>query len=163
MEKQRWAIFDLDNTIANINNRLKASTDPKTGKLDYSLLHNVEYIKLYDTPIKSTIDLMKNLSNFGIKILILTARADTTKVVTIDWLFKNNVRYDKLMMKSLKDTYMKSNQWKENNMQSFMEKNNLTPESIILSADDHSKNITMFESWGIPCLDPNKLITITNG
>tara|TARA_B100001094_G_scaffold115340_1_gene111272 strand:- start:1008 stop:1484 length:477 start_codon:yes stop_codon:yes gene_type:complete len=158
MERERWAIFDLDNTIADINERLKASTDPKTGRLDYGLLHNREYIKLYDKPIKSTIDLMKNLSDFGVKILILTARADKTKVVTLDWLFKNNVRYDSLIMKNFENTYTKSFEWKEKQLHKFMDNKNISYEQIILSSDDYGKNQTMFESWGIPCLDPNVLI-----
>ena len=158
MERERWAIFDLDNTIADINERLQASTDSKTGKLDYGLLHNRKYIELYDKPIKSTIDLMKNLSDFGIKILILTARADKTKVVTLDWLFKNNVRYDSLIMKNFENTYTKSFEWKEKQLHKFMDNKNISYEQVILSIDDYGKNQTMFESWGIPCLDPNILI-----
>jgi phosphoserine phosphatase len=159
MERERWAIFDLDNTIANINERLKASTDTITGKLNYNLLHDKELIRLHDKPIKGTIELIKNLSDFGVKILILTARADETRAVTIDWLSKNNVKYDNLIMKSFKDTYVKSFHWKEKQMHNFMNKYNITYEQIILSSDDYGRNQTMFESWGIPCLDPNVLYT----
>ena len=155
MEKQRWAIFDLDNTIANINDRLQKSTI--NDKLNYKLLHNQEYIKLYDKPIKATIDLVNVLSAFNIRILILTARADSTRSVTVDWLLKNNVIYDALIMKTLKDTYVKSFEWKEKQMHKFMDKYNISYEQIILSSDDYGKNQTMFESWGIPCLDPNIL------
>jgi len=155
MERQRWAIFDLDNTIADINERLKAASP--NGKLDYKLLHNKNYIKKYDKPIQATIDLVNTLSNFGVKILILTARSEDTKEVTIDWLFKNSVVYDSLIMKSFKDTYIKSFEWKEKQMHKFMDKYNISYEQIILSSDDYGKNQTMFESWGIPCLDPNVL------
>ena len=62
-------------------------------------------------------------------------------------------------MKSYKDTYMKSSTWKEKQLIKFIEENNITSEHIILAADDHKPNQTMFESWGIPCLDP---FNITN-
>ena len=155
MEKQRWAIFDLDNTIADINERLKAASP--NSKLDYKLLHNEKYIELYDKPIKATIDLINVLNSFNVRILILTARADSTRAVTVDWLFRNNVVYDSLIMKSFKDTYVKSFEWKEKQMHKFMDKYNISYEQIILSSDDYGKNQTMFESWGIPCLDPNIL------
>ena len=67
-------------------------------------------------------------------------------------------------MKSYKDTYVKSNTWKEKQLLKFIEENNITSEHIILAADDHKSNQTMFESWGIPCLDPlYNLNTIANG
>jgi phosphoserine phosphatase len=152
---KRWAIFDLDNTIADINNRLAVAS--KSGKLDYSKLHNPELIRT-DEPMYETIDLINDLANFNVNIFILSARFDSTLSVTKEWLMFHNVPYDKLVLKSYKDTYIKSNSWKEKQLLKFIEENNITPEHIILAADDYAPNQTMFESWGIPCLDP----TITN-
>jgi len=156
MEKQRWAIFDLDGTIADIGYRLDQST--VNGKLDYKKLHDPSLIQ-FDEPIKETIDLIKNLRKFDVKIFILTARFDSTEKVTVEWLDKHEVYFDELIMKSRKDTYIKSDGWKEKQMHKFMEKRNVSYEQIILSSDDYGKNQTMFESWGIPCLDPNVLYT----
>ena len=152
---KKWAIFDLDNTIANINNRLAVAS--KSGKLDYSKLHDHELIRT-DEPMYETIDLINDLANFNVNIFILSARFDSTLSVTKEWLMFHNVPYDKLVLKSYKDTYIKSNSWKEKQLLKFIEENNITPEHIILAADDYAPNQTMFESWGIPCLDP----TITN-
>jgi len=143
---KRWAIFDLDNTIADINDRLAAAS--YSGKLDYSKLHDPELIKT-DKPMYETIDLMNDLANFNVSIFILTGRFATTKEVTEQWLHTYNVPYDKLIMKSYKDTYMKSDRWKEKELHKFNNLNN-----IILACDDHKKNQYMFESYGIPCLDP---------
>jgi phosphoglycolate phosphatase-like HAD superfamily hydrolase len=143
---KRWAIFDLDNTIADINDRLAVASS--SGKLNYSKLHDPELIKT-DKPIYETIDLMNDLANFNVSIFILTGRFATTKEVTEQWLNTYNVPYDKLVMKSYKDTYMKSDKWKERELHKFNNLNN-----IILACDDHKKNQYMFESYGIPCLDP---------
>lgn len=148
---KRWAIFDLDNTIADINDRLAVAS--YSGKLDYNRLHDPELIRA-DKPIYETIDLMNDLANFNVSIFILTGRFESTLAVTKEWLIFHNVPYDKLVMKSYKDTYMKSSTWKEKQLRKFIEENNITPEHIILAADDHKPNQTMFELWGIPCLDP---------
>jgi len=156
MEKQRWAIFDLDNTIADMNTRLNLSM--VNGKLDYEKLHHKTYIA-FDEPMYNTIDLINSLTCFNVKIFILTGRYDSTRKETLKWLHNNDVYFDKLVMKSNKDKYVKSEEWKEKQMHKFMEDLKLSYEQIILSSDDHSKNQTMFESWGIPCLDPNVLCT----
>ena len=158
---KRWAIFDLDNTIADMSARLEAST--VNGKLNYGKFHNIDLVK-QDTPMQETIDLISNLANFNIGIFILTGRFESTKQVTERWLSNYNVSYDKLVMKSYKDTYIKSNTWKEKQLLKFIEENNITSEHIILAADDNKANQTMFESWAIPCLDPlYNLNTIANG
>jgi len=158
---KRWAIFDLDNTIADMSARLEAST--VNGKLNYGKFHNIDLVK-QDTPMQETIDLINNLANFNVGIFILTGRFESTKQVTDQWLSNYNVSYDKLVMKSYKDTYIKSNTWKEKQLLKFIEENNITSEHIILAADDNKANQTMFESWGIPCLDPlYNLNTIANG
>ena len=158
---KRWAIFDLDNTIAKIDKRLAKAT--VNGKLDYNLLHE-EYLITQDTPMHDTIDLINSLATFNVGIFILTGRFESTRGATEEWLNYYNVPYDKLVMKSYKDTYMKSSTWKEKQLRKFIEENNITPEHIILAADDHKPNQTMFELWGIPCLDPlYNLNTIANG
>ena len=158
---KRWAIFDLDNTIAKIDKRLAKAT--VNGKLDYKLLHQ-EYLITQDTPMHDTIDLINSLASFNVGIFILTGRFESTKRSTEEWLTYWRVPYDKLVMKSYKDTYKKSNAWKEKQLLKFIEENNITPEHIILAADDYAPNQTMFESWGIPCLDPlYNLNTIANG
>ena len=148
---KRWAIFDLDNTIAKIDKRLAKAT--VNGKLDYKLLHQ-EYLITQDAPMYNTIDLIDSLTTFNVGIFILTGRFESTKGATEEWLNYYKVPYDKLLMKSDKERYMKSEKWKEKQLLKFIEENNITSEHIILAVDDHKKNQTMFESWGIPCLDP---------
>ena len=130
---KRWAIFDLDNTIADINNRLAVASE--SGKLDYNKLHSEDLIR-QDEPIYETIDLINDLANFNVNIFILTGRFESTLAVTKEWLMFHNVFYDKLVMKSYKDTYKKSSAWKEKQLLKFIEENNITPEHIILAADD---------------------------
>ena len=158
---KRWAIFDLDNTIAKIDKRLAKATI--NGKLDYELLHQ-EYLITHDAPMYDTIDLIDSLATFNVGIFILTGRFESTRGATEEWLNYYKIPYDKLVMKSYKDTYVKSSAWKEKQLLKFIEENNITPEHIILAADDYKPNQAMFESWGITCLDPlYNLNTIANG
>ena len=148
---KKWAIFDLDNTIADINNRLAIASE--SGKLDYGRLHDIELIRT-DEPMYETIDLMNDLANFNVNIFILSARFDSTLSVTKEWLMFHNVPYDKLVLKSYKDKFIKSDKWKEKQMINFMHEKNLSFSSFILACDDYKKNQYMFESYDIPCLDP---------
>tara|TARA_A100001201_G_scaffold73884_1_gene67162 strand:- start:257 stop:730 length:474 start_codon:yes stop_codon:yes gene_type:complete len=148
---KRWAIFDLDNTIADINDRLAVAS--YSGKLDYNRLHDPELIK-EDKPMYKTIDLINDLANFNVGIFILTGRFATTREVTEQWLHTYNVPYDKLQMKLNSDMYVKSDEWKRKKMIEFMRQKCLSFEHIVLACDDHKKNQYMFESYGIPCLNP---------
>ena len=148
---KRWAIFDLDNTIAKIDKRLAKAT--VNGKLDYNLLHE-EYLITQDTPMYETIDLMNSLANFNVGIFILTGRFATTRGATEEWLNYYKVPYDKLQMKLYAHRFMKSDEWKRRKMIEFMKQKYLSFEHIILACDDYKKNQYMFESYGIPCLNP---------
>ena len=148
---KRWAIFDLDNTIADMSNRLQIASE--SGKLDYSRLHDPELIKT-DEPMYETIDLMNSLAKFNVGIFILTGRFATTREVTEKWLNHHDVPYDKLQMKLNSDMYVKSDKWKQRKMIEFMQQKYLSFEHIILACDDYKKNQYMFESYSIPCLDP---------
>ena len=153
---KRWAIFDLDNTIADMSYRLQMASE--SGKLDYSKLHSLELIKT-DEPMYETIDLMNSLAKFNVGIFILTGRFAHTRQVTEKWLNHHDVPYDKLQMKLNSDIYVKSDKWKQKKLIEFMQQKCLSFEHIILACDDHEKNRYMFESYAIPCLDP---FNITN-
>ena len=148
---KRWAIFDLDNTIADMSNRLQVASE--SGKLDYNRLHDPELIKT-DEPMYETIDLMNSLAKFNVGIFILTGRFATTREATEKWLNHYDVPYDKLQMKLNSDMYVKSDKWKQRKMIEFMKQKYLSFEHIILACDDYKKNQYMFESYSIPCLDP---------
>ena len=148
---KRWAIFDLDNTIAKMDKRLAKAT--VNGKLDYDLLHQ-EYLIMQDTPMYNTIDLMDSLASFNVGIFILTGRLATTRGATEEWLNYYKVPYDKLQMKLRSDSFIKSDKWKQRKLIEFMREKCLSFEHIILACDDHKKNQYMFESYAIPCLDP---------
>ncbi len=148
---KRWAIFDLDNTIADISNRLQIASE--NGKVDYFRLHDPELIKT-DEPMYETIDLINSLAKFNVGIFILTGRLSSTRKETEKWLNHHNVFYDKLQMKSYNDRFVKSDKWKLQKMVEFMRQKYLSFQHIVLACDDDKKNRYMFESYEIVCLDP---------
>jgi len=148
----KWVIFDMDSTLANINTRKNLAT--KSGKIDFNVLFDSNLITL-DQPNYKVVTLLKNLKDFGCKVFILTARPDTNMVATVEWLKENNIPWDYLRCKPYKMKFLKSNAWKEAELHTFFEVRGVSPEQVILSVDDDQRNIQMFESYGIPCLDPH--------
>ena len=153
--KNKWVIFDLDGTLANIENRLEKSTI--NGKLNYGKLHESSLIAL-DEPMTEVIDFLKSFKRFGCKIMILSARFESTIKVTKEWFDKYNIPYDILKLKSMNETYMHSAKWKSKYLMELLTEIS-SPENVILAVDDFEPNQKMFESYGIHCLNPN---TITN-
>lgn len=147
----KWVIFDMDSTIANISTRKKLAT--KSGKMDYSILFDSNLITL-DQPNLKVVDLLKSLKDFGCKVFILTARPVENINATIEWLEENDIPYDDLRCKPHSSQYQKSDKFKESELHRFLLAYGISPEQVILSVDDDERNIRMFESYGIPTLDP---------
>jgi hypothetical protein len=89
-------IVDLDDTLCNIDHRKQYyGTDWK----------KYEELIPYDTlvqPIKEVIDTFRNTAT-ECKVIILTGRYENCRRTTEDWLRRNEIQYDDLIMKSIKD------------------------------------------------------------
>ncbi|MGI9599529.1 MAG: polynucleotide kinase, partial [Candidatus Actinomarina sp.] len=86
MLKNKWIIFDLDGTLADIEDRRKLSTK-EDGKMDWDKFFDPENIKL-DKPKTDVIMMLQALKAFGYQIAILTGRSKATKEETKNWLTK---------------------------------------------------------------------------
>ena len=151
--KNKWVIFDLDGTLANIDDRLEKSTI--NGKLNYSKLHEEDLIKL-DKPMLEVIDFLKSFKKFGCKIMILSARFESSIKITKKWFIKYNIPYDVLKLKSMNETYMHSAKWKRKYLMKLLTETS-SPENVILAVDDFEPNQKMFEEHGVHCLNPKTI------
>ena len=90
-------IFDLDGTLALIDERRKISTK-ENGKLDWNIFFNSNNIKLdkHNIPV---INILKSLIKENFKIYILSGRLETTKKATLEWLSENNIEFDQFWMR----------------------------------------------------------------
>ena len=93
----KTVIFDLDGTLALIDDRRKISTKPN-GKIDWDIFFNPKNIDL-DKPNLPVIQVLKMFKQQGFRIVILSGRLKTTKDATKRWLVLNGVPFDVLKMR----------------------------------------------------------------
>lgn len=138
-------IFDLDGTLALIDERRKISTK-MNGKLDWDIFFNSTNIKL-DKPNIPVISILKSLNKEDFKIYILTGRLETTKKASLKWLSENNIEFDQFWMR------------KDNNVEKFLSdeilKENWLLEigknNIMCVFDDRTKIVNMWRRNGVTC------------
>jgi len=144
----RNVIFDLDGTIALIDDRRKLSTKDN-GKIDWDVFFNPDNINL-DQPNNAVITILRLLKDAGNRIVILSGRSKATKDATKVWLKKFDVPFDVLKMRptSRDFMYMPDDQLKQMWLnQLFPDKND-----IVCIFDDRQKVVDMWRNNGLTCM-----------
>ena len=147
--KDSWIIFDLDGTLADIENRRKLSVKAN-GKMDWDIFFSSRLVET-DEPKESVIEMARVLSNAGHKIAILSGRSKATKQVTMDWLDKHEVPFDVLKLRPT------SHPWKfmpdDKLKQGWLD--DLWPDdkkdNIVCVFDDRDKVFQMWRENGLNC------------
>jgi len=85
MNREPTVVFDMDGVIA-------------TGTREKVYSEKAGWAYECCTPIQTTIDLMNDLREEGIKLVINTARWEDDRAKTIIWLAEHEVPYDELLM-----------------------------------------------------------------
>ena len=140
----KWIIFDLDGTLADIEDRRQLCTK-ENGKMDWNKFFDPENIKL-DKPNMPVIMMAQALTAFGYKIAIFSGRSARTKDATKDWLHKQDIKFDILKMRpernfrpdeQLKLEWLNNMDWKDN------------VEAVF---DDRDKVVNMWRENGLTCM-----------
>ena len=95
--KKNTIIFDLDGTLANIEDRRKISTKPN-GKLDWDVFFDPDNIQL-DKPNDPVIKMAQLFAEDGFNIVIFSGRNDRSFLTTKSWLTRNRVPFHQLIMR----------------------------------------------------------------
>ena len=136
-------LVDVDGTLANLEHRLHfLDRKPKDWENFYKKMDK-------DSPIHSVIKLVKEYANNGYTIIILTGRPERYRAITKQWLDKNGVPYDSLIMKPPVDEFLSSHVWKKQQALHLLENY-----QIDLAIDDELRNRMVFEELGIKTLIP---------
>ena len=146
---RKTVIFDLDGTLALIDTRRKVSTKPN-GKIDWGVFHDPVNISL-DKPNWPVIQIFQSMKTSGFNVVILSGRSDATKDVTIDWLNKHEIFYDKLVMRNStnKDTkYMPDDKLKLGWFNKYFPNKS----DVLCVFDDRNKVVQMWRDNDIPCM-----------
>ena len=145
--KDKWFIFDLDGTIADIEDRRKLCTKDN-GKMDWDKFFDPVNINL-DLPNMRVITMMRAFVDSGFKIAIFSGRSKGTENTTKSWLTKHNVPWHILKMRPTE------NKWK------FMPDEKLKlqwlnemdwKEDVEMVFDDRQKVVDMWREIGLTCM-----------
>ena len=139
-------IFDLDGTLALIDDRRVVSTKPN-GKIDWDIFFDPKNIDL-DKPNLPVIKMAQLLKQQGFRIVILSGRLKTTKDATTQWLQKFDVPFDVIKMRpdSSEFKFMPDDKLKQGWLDS------LFPNKDIFAVfDDRNKVVDMWRMNGLTC------------
>ena len=140
-------IFDLDGTIADIQDRRDYSRTPE-GKIDWDKFFDPKNIDM-DKPNHAVIQTARELNkSFNHDIYIFSGRSIATQDATVKWLKENKVPWKALIMRPLDKLMMPDDKLKESwlNDPEIIDKNR-----VIAVFDDRNKVVKMWRRNGIPC------------
>ena len=141
--KDNWVIFDLDGTLADIEDRRKLATK-RNGKMDWDKFFDPSNIKL-DVPNIPVVKLAQLLAEDGFTIIIFSGRSDKTKFTTRSWLSNNRVPFQKLVMRPHKTM----NFIPDEILKKDMLDKHADIDDIFLVVDDRNKVVKMWRSLGL--------------
>ena len=94
---KKWIIFDLDGTLADIEDRRQLCTK-ENGKMDWDKFFDPKNIDL-DLPNTPVIKMAQMLKSQGFMIVIFSGRSKATKDATTQWLDRHDVPFDVIKMR----------------------------------------------------------------
>jgi len=147
--KSNTVIFDLDGTLADIEERRKISTK-EDGKMDWDKFFDPSNINL-DKPNWPVIQMARILKNSGHRIIILSGRSKATKETTKEWLEKFGVPFDILKMRPTGHPF----KWMQDDKLKQQWLDTLFPgdkkNDIVCVFDDRDKVVKMWRENGLDC------------
>jgi len=148
--KESWVIFDLDGTLANIEDRRKLSTKDN-GKMDWDKFFDPKNINL-DKPNSAVIKMAQVLAESGHMIAILSGRSKGTQLTTKSWLNRNNVPYHIIKMRptSKEWMYMPDDELKQHWLDDLFPGD--IRDRIVAVFDDRQKVVDMWRKNGLTCM-----------
>ena len=144
----KTVIFDLDGTLALIDDRRALATKPN-GKIDWDIFFDPANIQL-DKPNWPVILMAQTLKKAGHRVVIFSGRSKATKDATRDWLNQLDIPFDVLKMRPTgRDfMFMPDDKLKQNWLdQLFPDKND-----ILCIFDDRDKVVKMWRDNGLTCM-----------
>ena len=161
-------IFDLDGTLADINER-KQKSQLDNGKMDWDIFFDPENIKL-DKPKPEVIKCAQMFHQQGYKIVIFSGRNDRSFHTTKEWLAQHEVPYDLLVLRPDK---FKDESWPVADGNPATYKMRFMPDQILkkemldtfvdiddvfIIFEDRKKVVDMWRELGLTCFEVEEAI-----
>jgi len=161
-------IFDLDGTLADINER-KQKSQLDNGKMDWDIFFDPENIKL-DKPKPEVIKCAQMFHQQGYKIVIFSGRNDRSFHTTQDWLSQHEVPYDSLVLRpdkfkdeswpvaegnpaTYKMRFMPDQILKKEMLDTFVD-----IDDVFIIFEDRKKVVDMWRELGLTCFEVEEAI-----
>ena len=149
----KWVIFDLDGTLADIEERREISRKPD-GKINWPVFFDPKNIEL-DKPNHPVIKMAQVLAATGHGIAIFSGRSKATKDATRKWLADNDVPFNLLKMRPTEHPfkYMPDEKLKSDWFDEIFANNEDRDEAeVICVFDDRQKVVDMWRKNGLTCM-----------
>jgi hypothetical protein len=145
-----YVIVDIDGTVANCSHRLPF-IHPEAGcKKNWGRFFG-EMDK--DTLFPHIKEIVNALSSSGHIIVFLTGRPETYYQKTVDWITKNDIKYDFLLMR-VKGDHSSDVIAKKTLLDNFLKtQGDKTYQDILCAFEDRDRIIDLWKSLGIPVLE----------
>ena len=160
MNKEKWVIFDLDGTLADLEKRRKLCSIEqgqnlsKGKKMDWDCFFDPKNIPL-DEPKQDVILMAQALAEMGYKIAILSGRSYACDEMTRWWLAKHNVPWNILKLRPTKHPYKYMPdeklklQWFN---EIFVDSEDMDEAEVVAVFDDRDKVVNMWREIGLTCM-----------
>ena len=147
--EDKWVVFDLDGTLADISQR-RGLSDLGSGKIDWDSFFEPSNIDL-DTPKGDVIHMLRLLWSTGHNIAILSGRSMSAEEQTKEWLRRCEVPYHLLRMRPTTKTfmYMPDDKLKRLWLEELWPGDN--KKNIICVFDDRDRVVKMWREMGLTC------------
>jgi len=142
MNKKNIVIFDLDGTLAIVDERRKISVK-LNGKMDWDKWFDPDNIKL-DIPNEPVVKMARVLAEDGFDIFIFSGRSDRTINATRSWLTRNRIPFHKLVMRDQARIFMPDDELKKQFLDDHVDIDN-----IFAVFDDRQKVVDMWRKNGL--------------
>ena len=143
IRKDKIVIFDLDGTLALIDDRRDLATKDN-GKFDWDVFFDPDNINL-DLPNVPVIQMANILHKQGFRIFILSGRSDVTHQATVNWLNDNGIWWDHLVMRPQNHLYLPDNDLKQ------MWLDSIGKDNVAMVFDDRQQVVDMWRDNGLTC------------
>jgi len=140
---KKFIICDIDGTLADIAHRVKYVDGSLSGKKDWKAFFGC----MDKDTVREYVKVLVNETYKGFPIVIVTGRPESYRQVTEDWLKKNGIIYEVLLMRPAND-HRPDDIIKQEILDIYLEK-----DKVEMVIDDRKIVVTMWRRNKLPVID----------